>query len=64
MTLKMCLKWDLRLVEILAFLNRSGEGSFHPDGINHFTLPNEWNCQLFLSLWAILLPPIALGREI
>lgn len=51
-------------MEILAFLNRSGEGSFHPDGINQFTLPDELNCQLFLSVWANLSPPIALGREI
>lgn len=60
----MGLKCVLDSVGGLAFLNQSGEDSFHPDGINYSTLPNKQNCQLLLSFWAILSPPIVLGREI
>lgn len=63
-TQKMCLKWVLDLVGIRALLNQSGEDAFHPDGINHSILPNKQNCQLFLSFWATLLPPVFFERKI
>lgn len=54
----MGLKWGLDSVGILASLNQTGEGSFHPDQKKHSSLLSKQSRQLFLSFWAIVSPPI------